>query len=82
MDSGKGNKLLYYDPHSIIVSTTKGLVRLHCPFNAELKKAVGLFPKGEILSVVAVFISIEKKLLFQVSKYKLSYENFNIILPD
>jgi hypothetical protein len=82
MERKNQERLFYYDPNTLLVSTPRGIYRLHCPFKAKCEKPVALHPAGEVVTVMAVYQSNTKKLLYQVDKFKFSYDNFTVLLPE
>lgn len=58
----------YCDPHSMLVIGEKGgLIRIYCPFPAEVLQPVGSLEKGDIVYVQAVKLTLELKDVFIIN---------------
>lgn len=73
------NQQCYYDNYSLLLSTSNGLVRLHCPFTAECIKSIDVFKEGHRITVVSVQVAPDKKLLYLINGKSYYYTSFRVI---
>ena len=74
---------MYCDSNSILVVTNKRrLVRLRCPFKAEVTSDVDSYRKGDIVNVDAVKLSHDVEMIYIVNKVGYHYTYFRISFID
>lgn len=72
-------KLYYFENFSLLVSTSKGLVRIHCPFKANCITSIDTINAGDRIVVISVHVSQDKKLLYLINGKKYCYYYFEIL---
>ena len=81
MSSGRIQDLgRYCSPHSLLVATPDGLVRLHCPFAVMALRDIGPFAVGDRVDVRRVKVDPDLQLLYEIGGRDYFYYHFAITL--
>ena len=74
---------MYCGTNSILIVTKKRrLIRLRCPFKAEMTSDVDSYSKGDIVNVDAVKLSRDVEMIYIVNKVGYHYTYFRILFID
>ena len=69
----------YCSPDSLLVVDRNGeLIRIHCPFRVKVIRSVGDFREGQVVSVMAVKMSPDMKMVYVIDGKAYYHHYFSI----
>lgn len=81
MSSGRIQDLgRYCSPHSLLVATPDGLVRLHCPFEVMALRDIDPFATADQVQVRRVKVAPDLQLIYEIEGRDYLYYHFAILL--